>query len=195
MDRESQYSHTYTEDKGAVLVTTEAFREKKVASEIENVLLARGVECEARTFPQNPGVVVVFSRGTCSIELAKIMMSIAHIRRIVRSLVPLLSWGLYDVKRFEDIVVIVIEDFLPKLWRDNYENSRVAVRCRFRGIRGESRAEKIIGYYICERLCRSCRIDLERPNVLVLIEQVCELCGAYVGYPDKSILMYRPYVV
>jgi len=196
MGQELPYSHTYMEaDPGAVLVTTDAFKEKKVSSEIENILLARGVECEAKIFPQNPGVVLIVSRELSSIDLARTMLSIAHVRRIVRSVVPLLAWGFYDVRSFEDVVVIVIEDFLPRLWSDKYSASRIAVRCRFRGIRGESRAEKIIGYYICERLCRTCKIDLESPNVLVLVEQVCELCGAYVGHPDKSILMYRPYVV
>jgi len=196
MEQRSRYSHTYMEDDpGAVLVTTDAFREKRAASEIEDLLLARGIECEARIFQKNPGVIVVIARDISSKDLAKIMMNISHIRRMIRSLVPLLAWGSYDVRSFEDIAVIAIEDFLPRLWRDDYSNSRIAVRCRLRGIRGESRVEKIIGYYICERLCSTCRVDLERPHVLVLIEQVCELCGAYVGYPDKSILMYRPYVV
>jgi len=188
--------HTYMEDRarGVVLLTTEAFRERKVAEEIESLLLARGVECYARTFENAPGVVLVLSRDLSSRDLSRIMLSMAHVRRLARSVVPLLVWTTADLKGFEDVVVIVIEQFLPLLWSDTYEGSRIAVRCRFRGMRGESRAERIIGYYICQRLCNTCRIDLERPSVLVLVEQVCELCGAYVGYPDRSILMYRPYV-
>ncbi len=195
MTQESQCLHTSTAgSRGLVIVTTEAFRERRAAEEIESLLLVRGVECRTRTFDKAPGVVLITSEREPSLELARKMLSIAHIRRLIKSLVPLLRWIYSEFRGFEDVAVTVIEEFLPFLWRREYRNVRIAVRCRFRGIRGESRVERIVGYYICRRLCDSCSIDLKRPDILVLIEQVRDLCGAYVGPVDRSVLLYRPYV-
>jgi len=176
---------------GTVLVTVDAFQEKKYASEITDLLLIRGVKSTYQIFDKYPGVIVFRSDEVNSIDLSKIMLSIAHVRRIVKSVVPLV-WSSYgEFRSYEDIAVLIIEDFLPRIDIEMFNSKKVVVRCRFRGLKGEHRVEMIVGAYL-KRLVNF-RVSFEDPDYLILIEQVGELCGVYVGHPDKNILMYRPY--
>ncbi len=176
---------------GLVLVTVEAFQEKRVSEEICSLLMLRNVYTNYRTFEKYPGIILLES-NLDSIVTSRIMLSIAHVRRVVKSVVPLVWVRFNKFRSYEDVIVQVIEDLLPRIDIDKLNSERVAIRCRFRGIRGEHRAEMIIGAYL--RRIVNLKISLENPTYLILIEQVGELCGAYVGHPDKSILVYRPYV-
>jgi len=174
---------------GKVLVTTDAFKEKRVANEIENILAMRGLEVTARLFEGYSGVLLVECSSMSSLDLSRTMLNIAHVRRIVRSVVPMAREYMLDNMSYEDVFVLIVEDFLPRVDLDVLRTRTFCVRCRFRGMRGESRCEKLLGYYI-KRTVPEAKVDLRRPDYVLLVETVGKWCGVYFGLNDRSLLLY-----
>lgn len=171
-----------------VVVTTEAFEEKRLAEEIENLLLLKGIEAQVR-IGDFPGVLLVTSSSVDSLKLANTLINLAPVKRRARSIVPLMKWTYLDCLDYTCVFVSVIEDILPRINID-LSGKRVCIRCRFRGFRGEHRAEMLLGEYL-RRTFPNLRVSLTNPDVVLLVETVRELCGVYLGRPDSSVLLYR----
>ncbi len=171
-----------------VLVTTNAFEEKRLAEEIENLLLIRGFEVQVRV-GDFPGVLLVQSRSADPLKLANVLVNLAPVRRRARSIVPLIGWTYLDCLDYTCVFVTVVEDLLPRLGAD-FSNKCVCVRCRFRGFRGEHRTEMLLGEYL-RRTFSNVKVRLSNPDVVLLVEVIRELCGIYLGPPSSSVLLYR----
>ncbi len=174
---------------GKVLITTEAFRERKVAEEIENLLAMRGIEVSTKIFERFPGVLLVESRHLDSVRLSRVMINTAHIRRIVKKVIPVLRDYMLESPSYVDVTVLILEDFLPRVDLCALRGKTFCVRCRFRGVRGETYCEKLLGYYV-KRVVPEARVSLEEPEYVLLVELVGEWCGVYFGPNDRSVLLY-----
>ncbi len=174
---------------GKVLITTGAFQERRAANEVENILAMRNIEVTTRLFEGFSGVLLVESQDMDSLELSRVLLNTAHVRRIVKSIVPILVEFELNDTSYESVFVLVLEHFLPRVCLDVLRGRTFCVRCRFRGMRGEARCERLLGYYI-KRVVPDSKVNLKRPDYVLLVETVGLWCGVYFGRNDKSILLY-----
>ncbi len=169
---------------GKVLLTVKPFSEARIAEEIRNYVYVRfGVEVRVIT-TRYAGVLIVESDKMSSLELAKIVRGSAPIARLVRKVVPITLE--VNVERADDVVRAV--ERAPV--REALSTCRsFAVRCKFRGFRGEHAAEKRIGDVI--KSLTGLSVNLRDPDCIVIVECIDRWCGVYMGRLSSDIVRIR----
>ena len=171
---------------GKVILTTEAFKEWKVASEFKNFFLTRGLDINIIIFNKYPGFFIIECSEKDSITLAKLITNTAILIRLVKKVIPIIYE--FNVSSLNDVIKNVI-DFLKRNFEFLKNCLTYLVRCEFRGFRGEYTIEKEIGKFVKENC--NIKVSTSNPECVIIIQCVENWCGLYVGKYRESYLRYR----